>query len=112
MGAVSVYLNALNAAQFAGGIPEGPLAALILNKMTLAANTQNGALAIAAQQELPGLLDELAFSVIARRRITSATVLALASAVASTGSYNVPDIGILGNLTISGGSIIITPGAY
>jgi hypothetical protein len=94
--------------------PEYPLAQTILSKINLAASTTNASLAIAAQQELPGLTDDLVFSLIARRRITSATILNLAAAVAPLGTTNflVPDTGILGGVTVSGGNIAISPGAY
>ena len=102
---VSTYLNSIPP-----GSPEYPLAQSILSKIALAASTTNAAHANGAKSELPSLFGQLLDGLIANNRLTPATILALAAA--ATGSRNVPDVGILGNISISGGTVTITPGAY
>ena len=105
MTTVSGYLNGIPASA-----PEYPLAQSILSKITVASGAT--AHSRAAQQELPGLLNELVQSLIDRKRLSPATILALAACAAPTGGYSVSDAGILGGVNVSGGIVSILSGAY
>src|ERR1700693_5990523 len=99
---VSSYLNAIPATW-----PEYPLAKSILAKITVASGTS--APACSAQHELPGLLNQLLQSLIDRKRLTPATLLAIAATV---GVGALADVGITGSVTLGSNSITVSAGAY
>jgi hypothetical protein len=103
---VSTYLNSIP-----NGSGEYPLAQSILNKITLAASTTNTQLANAAKSEIPTLVNQLLNSLIANGRFHASTVLALVAS-ANPAGRTLPDIGVLGTVTVAAGVITIAAGAY
>lgn len=104
---VSSYLNNIGSQS-----SEYPLAQSILSKITLAASTTNPQHANAAKSEIPGLVTQLVQSLIANGRFSASTILALVASATAAGGKNLSDVGVLGNVAVSGGAITITAGAY
>ena len=103
---ISTYLNSIPS-----GTPEYPLAQSILQKITLAASTTNPAHANAAKSEIPTLLNQLLNTLISNDRFPAATVLALIASANPTGR-TLPDVGVLGSVSISGSTVTVTGGSY
>lgn len=105
---ISLYLANILASTSAND-PLNALVSLIQQKIKIAASTTNVAGANAAITELPSLLTQLVDALMDRKRISPATILAMALIAASAGGHIVSDVGVLGTVS---GSISITPGAY
>ena len=103
---ISTYLNSIP-----NGSAEYPLAQSILSKITLAASTTNPAHANAAKLEIPTLLNQLLNTLIGLGRFPASTVIALIASACPNGR-TMQDVGVLGNVAVSGSAITITGGAY
>jgi hypothetical protein len=103
----SSYLNNIPA-----GSAEYPLAQQILSFITQAASTTNTAAAHRAKQELPSLFAQLVNNLIANGRFSASTILALVASATAAGGKTLTDVGVLGNVAVSGSAITINPGAY
>jgi hypothetical protein len=80
--------------------------------ITEAGSTANVAAANRARQDLPSLMQQLLNALIERHKLPPATLLAIAVALAPTGGHVLADCGVAGSVTISGGALTVTPGAY
>lgn len=100
---ITNYLNSIPA-----GSAEYGLAQQILSLITTAAGT--GGPANTARQQIPALLKQLFDTQVAQGYFPVATVLALLGAAFST--RRIPDIGVTGNVAISGSTVTATVGAY